>query len=278
MAIIGINGYSGSGKDEVGKIIQNLTSPEIVDYATFEYGEWIPMKGVSKWQIKKFAGKLKQVCSILTGIPIEKFEDQEFKKTYLGPEWDYWTVSMLHEGNLITQEGRFLSKEQAEDYVGFMVETYGTFELEFVVGMKQMTVRQLLQETSTDSLRDRLHPNVWVNALMADYVRPSHKEARYYDEINKRGLAGYEEVWGEYPDWIITDTRFLNEAKVIKDRKGIIIRVNRPGVKPINNHKSETELNDYDFDYVIDNDSDLKSLESKVYDILTDIESQNKIY
>ena len=31
----------------------------------------------------------------------------------------------------------------------------------------------------------------------------------------------------EYPNWIITDCRFPNEAKAIKDRDGISIRVNR---------------------------------------------------
>ncbi len=58
--IIGISGYSGSGKDLVGTIIQEIS--------------------LNKWHIKKWAGKLKTIASILTGIPVEKFEDQEFKK------------------------------------------------------------------------------------------------------------------------------------------------------------------------------------------------------
>jgi hypothetical protein len=37
--------------------------------------------------VKKFAGKLKQIASLLTGIPVEKFEDQEFKKLDMNPEW-----------------------------------------------------------------------------------------------------------------------------------------------------------------------------------------------
>jgi hypothetical protein len=240
MSIIAINGYSGSGKDTVGNIIQDLTSPEIPNYSKFQYGEWIPIKGASRWQIKKFAAKLKEVCSILTGIPIEKFEDQEFKKTELGPEWNRKLLDVIGQGVFAT------------------VDT-------------PMTVRNLLQIAGTNALRDRLHENVWVNALMVDYVRPSHWENRYYDELNRKGFAGREQVWGELPNWIITDCRFLNEAKAIKDREGIIIRVNRPGVKPVSNHKSETELDNYSFDYVIENDSDLKSLESKVSEILSDL-------
>ena len=57
--LIGITGRAGVGKDEVGRIIQEL-----------EPG----------WEIKKFAGKLKQICGILCGVHPIKFEDQEFKK------------------------------------------------------------------------------------------------------------------------------------------------------------------------------------------------------
>jgi hypothetical protein len=98
--IIGINGKIGSGKDTVGKIIQYLTSesgdPNSSRYRGYE--EFLSKGGgsalrnfdqhyVSDWEIKKFAGKLKQTASLLTGIDIEDFEDQEFKKLYMSPEW-----------------------------------------------------------------------------------------------------------------------------------------------------------------------------------------------
>jgi hypothetical protein len=70
--IIGINGKIGSGKDTIGEIIQGLSVTN----------------GGRQFEIKKFAGKLKQIASLLTGIPIEDFEDQEFKTTNLGAEWD----------------------------------------------------------------------------------------------------------------------------------------------------------------------------------------------
>jgi hypothetical protein len=88
--IIGINGKIGSGKDTVGGIIQYLTS----DYKDkYDYKDWIDRvenygsNTYSPWKIKKFAGKLKQTASLLTGIPIEKFEDQDFKKLDMQPEW-----------------------------------------------------------------------------------------------------------------------------------------------------------------------------------------------
>jgi hypothetical protein len=206
--IIGVNGYAGSGKDTVGAIIQDLThqAPEGFDKKLFY-----------SWEIKKWAGKLKVVASILTGIPVEKFEDQEFKKTNLGPEWSFLK---MRPGK--RQDGIFPKK----------VDMDITF----------MTVRDLLQKLGTDACRDNLHYNTWVNALMADYDTDSN--------------------------WVITDTRFPNEADAIKNAGGILIRVERPGVKPINDHPSEVGLDHWTFDYVINNDGDLESLSNKVKDIL----------
>ncbi len=185
--IIGINGYAGSGKDTVGTILQQIDRD-------------------SHWEIKKWAGKLKQVAELLTGIPVEKFEDQEFKKTNLGKQWN--------------------------DRIN-----------------NPMSVRDFLQKLGTEGLRDGLHTNTWVNALMADYkCVPADRAPNGWDCDN----------------WIITDTRFPNEAQAIKDAGGIIIRVTRPGIGPINDHPSETGLNQWKFDYEIQNDSSLNELINSV--------------
>lgn len=185
--IIGINGYAGSGKDTVGTILQQIDKD-------------------SHWEIKKWAGKLKQVAELLTGIPVEKFEDQEFKKTNLGKQWN--------------------------DRIN-----------------NPMSVRDFLQKLGTEGLRDGLHTNTWVNALMADYkCVPADRAPNGWDCDN----------------WIITDTRFPNEAQAIKDAGGIIIRVTRPGIGPVNDHPSETGLNQWKFDYEIQNDSSLNELINSV--------------
>jgi hypothetical protein len=222
--LIGISGYSGSGKDTIGIIIQYLLSntkhvaieEALNNYSDNEY--WLDDE--SGWEIRKFAGKLKDIASHLTGIDIEDFEDQEFKKTNLGPEW--------------------ASPIVGEDWVdGKPVNV-------------PMTVRDFLQKLGTDALRMGLHDNVWVNALMADY-----KLVDYNDDEQP-----------QLPNWIITDTRFPNEAQAIKDKGGIIIRVERPGIVPINNHPSEIGLDDWNFDYKVANVSDVVSLMFTVENIL----------
>ena len=209
--IIGINGYSNSGKDAVGAIIQYLQcSPPIqvsIEEVCAKYSDYEELLDEqSEWEIRKFAGKLKDIASHLTGIDIEDFEDQEFKKTLLGSEWG-------------------------------------------------MTVREFLQKLGTDALRTGLHDNVWVNALMADYI-----PIEYGDDEQPH-----------LPNWIITDVRFPNEAQAIKDKGGIVVRINRTGVEPINNHSSEVGLDHWNFDYKIVNNSDLFDLKENVKSILKHI-------
>jgi hypothetical protein len=212
--IIGINGYAGSGKDTVGTIIQylqtvpsNVSLEDVLDFP-LTHQWWL--EEASGWEVKKWAGKLKTIASMFTGIPVEKFEDQDFKKTMLGSEWN-------------------------------------------------MSVRDFLQKLGTDAIRDGLHTNAWVNALMSDYT-PT--QVQWSDGP----LGGYED--GPMPNWIITDTRFPNEAQAIKDVGGLVIRVDRPGIKPINNHPSEIGLDGWKFDYKIANVSDLKALTGTVEMIL----------
>src|SRR5687768_7996523 len=81
--IIGICGKMGSGKDTLGEIIRDLTKE--MNNLSFSSGY------VYTWEIKKFAGKLKQIASLILGVPVEKFESQEFKATSLGPQWDNMT-------------------------------------------------------------------------------------------------------------------------------------------------------------------------------------------
>lgn len=203
MSIIALAGYAGSGKDTVGRMIQfSRAKTKVHGESTLKalnlqgWGEKYNYDRLSGWKIKKFAKKLKQTASLLTGIPVEKFEDQDFKDLPLPRCWD-------------------LEPDKA------------------------MTVRQFLQRLGTDAVRYGLHPNTWVNALMADYD----------DEEN----------------WVITDCRFPNEAECVKEKGGVVIRINRPGLeRPADLHESETALDNWDFDYVITNDGTQDELFAKV--------------
>lgn len=99
-----------------------------------------------------------------------------------------------------------------------------------------ITVRELLQKFGT-AIRNEVCDDFWVKACLKDYDKNDN--------------------------WIISDVRFKSEAKGIKDLEGIIIRVNREGAGA-GNHISEIDLDDYSFDYVINNDGDMEDLLLKV--------------
>ena len=256
--LIGISGKTGSGKDTVGKIIQCLTAnypTENIVEILKGIGDYklLPFSDETNWQIKKFAFKLKQIASILTGIPVEKFEDQDFKKKALGREWCYPTE----------WQGR-------EHWI-------------------EITSREFLQKLGTEAMRDRLHTNVWINALFADY-KPQDGLKGFVFTL-KDGGKQFVESQLSYPSWIITDMRFPNEMEAVKERGGITIRVNRKikiggddygytyvdvkqavkdGIMAAE-HLSETALDDAKFDYEINNDGTIENLITTIHKTLNHI-------
>lgn len=60
---------------------------------------------------------------------------------------------------------------------------------------------------------------------------------------------------------VITDVRFPNEIAAIRARGGVIVRIDRPGTKPPNNHVSEFAWQSEAPDHFICNDGGLEALE-----------------
>jgi hypothetical protein len=89
--IISLLGKMGSGKDTVGKIVQYLLCHSVGDVTAVEavtnpeHDWWLEEQ--SEWEIKKFAGKLKTIASIIAGVPEEQFEYQKFKQKQMPKDW-----------------------------------------------------------------------------------------------------------------------------------------------------------------------------------------------
>ena len=152
--IIGISGKIGSGKDTIGRIIQMFFMPQKAKF--YLQPDWL--KGIdnylltkqSDWQIKKFAYKLKQIVSILTGIPVEDLEKQEVKDRVLGEEWcryllkEHWINDEYAQHEQFTY---FATNEDMQKYINDMGHTDSTCTQ---VGRQFITIRQLLQEVGTE--------------------------------------------------------------------------------------------------------------------------------
>ncbi len=109
-----------------------------------------------------------------------------------------------------------------------------------------MTIGRLQQVLGT-SLRESVHPDIWVLPIIKFY------------ENNPDTVC------------IISDCRFKNEAKAIRNSGGVILRINR-NIKVDNGrdpaHISEVDLDDYNFDCVIQNDSSIEVLVSQAFSFL----------
>jgi hypothetical protein len=191
--LIGISGKIGFGKDTVGEIIRFLWDIENTeDGQHLEVEDFIAepsdVDSSNPYQIKKFADEIKDTVCRWIGCTREQLEDREFKEKELGEEW----------------------RQYFNDDYDLVCEKESTFS-------SLLTPRKLLQLIGTEAGRQIIHPNIWVNALFADY------KGKYLGATDDMK----EPVEMCFPNWIITDVRFPNEAKAIKDRGGIVIRVER---------------------------------------------------
>jgi len=258
MAIIAISGKIGSGKDTVGSIIQYLSVDRVrrgVFYETWMSDFYAPGRRNGGWEIKKFAYKLKQVVSLLTGCKVEDLENQEFKNKPLGLEWSTYIGTSATSPDVTKQSPVY----------------------------ENITYRTMLQKVGTEAIRNNVHENAWVNALFADYLPKYHGGIDL--AVNSTAPSDVQ-VFVGHPKWIITDMRFPNELEAVKKHGGITIRINRQKEKinvgndtfkhvlnetknfGIQEHPSETALDNAEFDYVIENDGTIEELIEKVKDIL----------
>jgi len=253
--LIGISGRSESGKDLIANIIQYLIWRRDVemnrrDYMSLTLNSFINNnnlgKAMSGFKVVKYADKLKDIICLLTGCTRADLEDQEFKKSELPEIWHKWELHISTGYEIWTEyysseKEALIRKEECED------DCYFSNPILF-----KSTYRYLLTKIGTDLFRRQFHPDTWVNATFADY-KPVEREL-------KGSLF--------YPQWIISDVRFPNELKAIKDRGGICIRVSRPPIEP-DPHISESALDDSDdFDYMIINSGTIDELVEKVEEVL----------
>jgi hypothetical protein len=296
MSLIGISGRIGSGKDTVGRIIQWLTTQGKHQF-TFEQFMRpdfdAHLVAGHTWEVKKFAGKLKQIVSLLTGIPVADLEKQEVKDKELGPEWwTFWNPAKFGTSTVIPYHPEAIKAMGGSGYI------------------QKTTVREFLQRLGTNAMRDVVHPNLHVNALFADY-KPYSQEA-YIPDADSRMLGythpscrsckkqfnGYK-VQSRcesciksdgvlYPNWLITDLRFPNELQAVEERGGLTVRIKRPAKAMIlsddstltafgkqakaeflKEPPSETALDNAQFKYTIINDGSIEHLVEQVRMILT---------
>jgi len=275
--IIGVSGKKQHGKDSVTRMFNWIIAskklgkdqlPPMRDYV-LDHSIEIDVG----WKFKKYADKLKDIICMLTGCTREQLEDDEFKNSFMPIEWNKRVRgSYASCGNKFIQDEAFYTKYNPKFYCidfdkpdsievnkynkakqshdnGYLSEFNGMmfYDRRYCI-QERRTYRDALQFIGTDLFRKQFNDNTWVDATMADY-----KGVIISNELSEDII--------KFPDWFISDMRFPNEVKAIKDRDGLIIRVNRPSVVSTDNHESETALDNFkDFDLVITNNYDLDDM------------------
>lgn len=132
LKVISILGKKGHGKDYISKLI----GEEIFRSLRFKSKEIA------------FADKVKEVLSVLTGIPVKKFHSQEFKTSYM---------INLKNFSCIPIDGRLSTINSST----FNEDLFKQKDI-------WISIRELMQYFGTDIMHKAFGKRVWVNATLQE--------------------------------------------------------------------------------------------------------------
>ena len=172
---------------------------------------------------------------MLIGITGQKFSGKSTVAKMLSEMLGYKVVSFADKLKDVTCVLSGCTREQLEDY-DFKEGVFVPNHLKPYCGDVEFpTYRAFLQHFGSEVMRG-INNNIWIDCTLSDCGKNA----------------------------IISDCRFPNEAKAIKEQGGIIIRVEREGLQSNDTHSSETAMREIAPDYIIENKKGLKELKNAV--------------
>jgi hypothetical protein len=241
---IGLNGYAGSGKDTVAKMLYHILKQDWMNFSTCRkaykqnanelatFNDSI-LNGSDKVMCIAFADQLKEICSKMFGIPVDRFYynkgnawiaiNSDFEYTEVRPLTDY-TVTAEEYNNGYTY--------------------YSTNKNKY-----WMSLREVLVYVGTYVCQASLNPNMFVNIV-------NNKIKQQYSR------------YGELEYVIVTDVRFLHELEYIQKKSGITINVVRDNVQQMDNIAEHDLDDEEDFDFCIENNGTYDDLFKEVWNLV----------
>ena len=241
--IIGIAGCANSGKDTVASMINYIFA---VGITRATYGDYLIKKvkidNTHADRIVHFADNMKDIMSIMFGIPRCCFDDRQKKDNAY---WDYFNKTFVSFADVIRDNDALVIHNTDELYYTNPLSEMIKFAIKEHKHL-YIKVRTLMQYFGTNICRTFIDEDIWIRSTMVKIVNVA----------NARRLC------------IISDVRFANEAKAIQSVSeplyGGVIKVNRNNNE---NYKHSSEIIDFTVDFEIDNDSTLMQLFYKVLEI-----------
>lgn len=160
-----------------------------------------------------------------------KFSGKSTVARLLGNATGYEVVSFADKLKDVCCVLSGCTREQLEDYDFKETQLVPDYLRPYCGNVKKPTFRAFLQYFGSEVMRG-VNDNIWIDCTLSNC-----------DE-----------------DCIVSDCRFPNEAKAVKARGGIVIKVVRPDAKAEDSHQSETLIDEIGADYTIVNDTTLENL------------------
>ena len=226
-----LQGNKAAGKDTVAFYINYIlgTPSWMHRYWIGKIFKWIPIW--SRYKITRYAESLKEVLAVMLKVPKWKLEDRHFKE-HCFINFNKFKIydDTLEKVSKTLNDKSFNRHLKAGDLD--------------VANTHNLSVRQMLQFWGTNVCRKYLGDKLWINLTLG---------------VNPHNL-------------IIADQRFIIENEVTsKLENAVIIHIIRPNLE-VGQHASEKELStlleEKKYDYLIDNNGDLKDLFYKTKDII----------
>jgi hypothetical protein len=157
-------------------------------------------------------------------------------------------------------------KRIAMDVYGFTYEQCYGDEKEVPDPMWDgLTPRRALQIIGTEMGRT-LHPETWLRYCFSTMEAAERGDEPLIHVASERGFVPAINGHVNVEKWVITDIRFLNEADMVRSKRGQVFQVVRPSLVGTqgDTHASETSLADVEPDHTFINDGTLADLRAKV--------------
>ena len=147
-----MSGLKNVGKDTSANMLKYLLNTPSFLHFYWIYKHFNFLGNFGKWKVTSFAKPLKEVLSIILGVPVEKFEDRDFKENYC-VDFNTSKIYKCTDENVKLLSDKNLSKLTESDSY-HIIKTY------------TLTIRQCLQYFGTQICREFISDKIWINASL----------------------------------------------------------------------------------------------------------------
>lgn len=147
-----MSGLKNVGKDTSANMLRYLLNTPSFLHFYWIYKHFNFLGNFGKWKVTSFAKPLKEVLAIILGVPVEKFEDRDFKENYC-VDFNTSKIHKCTDSDVRLLSDKNLSKLIESDSY-HIIKTY------------TLTIRQCLQYFGTQICREFISDKIWINSSL----------------------------------------------------------------------------------------------------------------